>query len=185
MLGAAAFTVSRERMQVCIQIMRMMLIMFRCSIGRFLQWSSHLKGWWYLLAHMLLLGCELHRPNWCATLHIYVQVHIFRLLTFSKTFLKADYFRQITLCCILSYDDMLYLTDDLPRYPEQGCSLQVYNLVTHHIKCHEIWAKWYILTCHWWYMTYYVAMIYLGLSLYRDHDMLDDQHVSCMNNSLS
>ena len=28
---------------------------------------------------------------------------------------------------------MLYLTGGQPRYPEQGCSLQVYNLFTHNI----------------------------------------------------
>ena len=51
---------------------------------------------------------------------------------------------------------MLYLTDDQPKYPEQGCSLQVYVLVTHHIKCHLHPSSQYVI---------YMLMIYIGLSL--------------------
>ena len=74
---------------------------------------------------------------------------------------------------------MLSITDDQPRYPEQGCSLQVYHLVAHHIKCHllpssqcviyahdisspvidGIWHtlwSWHILACH-----YNVIIIFL------------------------
>ena len=48
MLGAAAFTVSRERMQVLISILMLMLIIKFNFLPHML---------------MLLLGCELHRPN--------------------------------------------------------------------------------------------------------------------------
>ena len=113
-------------------------------ICRFLQWPLLMLFWMlavmiiFLQWSLLLLGCKLHCPDWCAALHIYVQVHVFTNLTIHKDRL---FLRFNSLCAEnILFISVLYLTDDPPRYPEQGCSLQVFSLT---ISCHV-----YPMTCH-------------------------------------